>query len=166
MSPIKILFLTLLLNVLNTSESHKFYVSVSEVEYVKEKNSVQIITRLFVDDLERVLRNRYNNQLTLSAKNEAPNVKGFLELYLKDKLQIKINGQESQFEFIGKEHETDIVYCYLEIKNIKEIKSFEITNKLLFDGFEDQQNIVKTSINSQSKSFILTIHNDKGMLKF
>jgi len=166
MSPIKILFLTLLLNVLNTSESHKFYVSVSEVEYVKEKNSVQIITRLFVDDLERVLRNRYDNQLTLSAKNEAPNVKGFLELYLKDKLQIKINGQKSQFEFIGKEHETDIVYCYLEIKNIKEIKSFEITNKLLFDGFEDQQNIVKTSINSQPKSFILTIHNDKGMLKF
>lgn len=166
MSPIKLIILTVVMHVATMSGLHKFYVSVTEIEYVKEKSSVQIISRVFVDDLELVLRKRYDSHLTLSPDNEPENVQIYLERYLKDKLQIKINGQPVQFQYLGKEHETDIVYCYLEIKNVESIKSFEITNKLLFDGFEDQQNIVKTNINSKTKSFIFTAHNDKGLLNF
>ena len=154
------------LPLLTAASLHKFYVSVTEVEYVKKQNSVQIITRLFVDDLELVLRKRYNDQLQLSPKNESKEASQALQRYLNEKLQIKINGETKVFNFIGKEYDVDIVYCYLEIKNVKEISSFEITNKLLFDGFEDQQNIVKTNINSENKSFIFTVQNDKGLLNF
>lgn len=166
MKRIKIFLLIATLPLLTAASLHKFYVSVTEVEYVKKQNSVQIITRLFVDDLELVLRKRYNDQLQLSPKNESKEASQALQRYLNEKLQIKINGETKVFNFIGKEYDVDIVYCYLEIKNVKEISSFEITNKLLFDGFEDQQNIVKTNINSENKSFIFTVQNDKGLLNF
>lgn len=166
MKSIKIIVLAIILPVLLGAGIHKFYVSVTEIEYVKEKKSVQIITRLFVDDLELVLRKRYDENLTLTKKNESKEVNTFLIKYLKDKFQVKINGEVVSYEFIGKEYDTDIVYCYLEIKNVSKISSFEIQNTLLFDGFEEQQNIVKTNINSQNKSFILVPQNDKGLLNF
>ena len=145
---------------------HKFYVSVTEIEYVKDKKSVQIISRLFVDDLETVLKKRYDKNLILKNSNESKEVDIYLQHYLKDKFQIKINGKLVDYNFIGKEYETDIVYCYLEIKNVSQITSFEVTNKMLFDNFDDQQNIVKTNINSETKSFILVPSNNKGMLNF
>jgi hypothetical protein len=58
------------------------------------------------------------------------------------------------------------VFCYLEIDDVANIKSFEIQNQVLFEVFEDQQNVIKTNINSQNKSFMLTPDNDKGMLNF
>jgi hypothetical protein len=58
------------------------------------------------------------------------------------------------------------MYCYLEIENVEEIKSFEVTNQILFDMFQEQQNIVRTNINSKQKSFMLTTQNDKAQLSY
>lgn len=166
MKHLKILLLAFVIPLFLATTLHKFYVSVTEIEYVKEKQTVQIVTRLFVDDLELVLRNRYDEHLKMAKSGDSKEVNAYLLRYLKDKLQIKINGNLVNYDFVGKEYDTDIVYCYLEIKNVETIKSFEIINTLLFDGFEDQQNIVKTNINSKTDSFILLPQNDKGLLNF
>jgi CRISPR/Cas system-associated exonuclease Cas4 (RecB family) len=162
----KIFLLAFVIPLLMATTLHKYYVSVTEIEYVKEKKSLQIVSRLFVDDLETVLRKRYDAHLVLTKSKESKDVNMYLQRYLKDKFQIKINGKQVDYAFIGKEYETDIVYFYLEIKNVSDIKSFEVVNTLLFDVFEDQQNIVKTNINSQNESFILIPQNDKGLLNF
>ncbi|TYB72999.1 peptidase E [Bizionia algoritergicola] len=136
------------------------------MEYVKEKQSVQIITRIFVDDLERLIRTRYDETVTLAAKSESKNVDQYIEKYLGEKMAITINGKHTNMVFLGKEYENDIVYCYLEIKNVASIQSFEISNHVLFDLFSDQKNIVRTNINDENNSFILIKQNDKGMLNF
>jgi hypothetical protein len=166
MKIIKILVLAVLLPLLFSVSAHKFYVSVTEVEYVKEKKSVQIISRIFIDDLENTFRKRYEKRLTFSPKDEAEEVGIYLERYLKDKITIKINGKIADITLIGKEYDNDILFCYLEVAGVKEIKTFEISNTLLFDSFDDQQNIVKLKINGEKKSFILMDRNDKAMLNF
>jgi len=166
MKIIRIFVLAIILPVLLSVNAHKFYVSVTEVEYVKEKKSVQIISRIFIDDLENALRQRYEKRLTFAPKNEAEEVEAYLERYLKDKITIKINDKTADFKFIGKEYDNDIVFCYLEVVDVKEIKSFQISNKVLFDSFDDQQNIVKLKINNESKSFILINQNDNVMFNF
>lgn len=148
------------------SRVHEYYISLMQIEYVPEKESVQIISRLFVDDFENTLRARYNENITFGGKNETENIDQYIERYLKDKLLIKINGKKVDFSYIGNESDIDIVKCYLEIEGIKSIDTFEITNKLLFDFIEQQQNIVKTKINSQQKSLILTFQKDTAVLKF
>lgn len=166
MKTYQLILVIFLLPIILSTSLHKFYVSVMEVEYVKEKKSVQMISRIFVDDLENAVRLRYDNNLTLSTKNESKEVNQYLERYLKDKIEVWINGESVEFKFIGKEYDNDIVFCYLEIPNVQNIRSFEISNTLLFDTFDEQQNIVKIKMNGKNKSFILIAQNDKGLLNF
>lgn len=166
MKTIKIFVLGLIFPLLLSVNVHKFYVSVTEVAYVNDKKSVQIITRIFIDDLENTLRERYDKHLTFAPENEGKEVETYLQRYLKDKISIQINGKFVDYKFIGKEYDNDIVFCYLEIAEVREINSFQISNKVLFESFDDQQNIVKLKINDQNKSFILINQSDKALLKF
>ena len=145
---------------------HKYYVSVTDVEYVKDQKSVQIVTRIFIDDFEKMLRERYDKSITLDIGKDESQIDVYIKKYLKSKLLITINGVSKEFKFLGKEYEDDIVYYYLEIEEISEINSFQIVNQVLFDIFEEQQNLVKTKINSKKKSFMLISQNDKGVLNF
>ena len=40
--------------------------SITNIEYVKDKQELQIISRLFIDDLEKTLRERYSDDLILN----------------------------------------------------------------------------------------------------
>jgi len=39
--------------------AHKFYISVTNVDYSSKDQAIQIITRVFVDDMDAVLKERY-----------------------------------------------------------------------------------------------------------
>jgi hypothetical protein len=133
---------------------------------VQEQESVQIISRIFIDDLEKALQTNYDEFLVLSYKDEAPIISTYIERYLQDHIKLKINNEAVTFNFIGKEYEGDIARCYLEVENVKYIETLEITNSILFDLFNAQQNIVKTKINSKNKSVILNSKNPNALLKF
>jgi hypothetical protein len=59
-----------------------------------------------------------------------------------------------------------MVICYIEVENIKEVRSIQIVNTLLFDLVSEQQNMVHFDINDTKKSLVLRSGNDKGMLNF
>lgn len=166
MKTIKILFLVLVLPLMAFTGFHKYYISVTQVDYVENKESVQITTRIFIDDFEKLLRERYDDTVELAVKDEQANVNGYIEKYLKDKIKIKINGNDANLVFIGKEYDNDIMLCYIEIQHVKKINSIEITNQVLFDLFEDQQNMIKTKIYSKQKGFLLNKNDKTAMLKF
>ena len=68
----KISFLLASLFVLTAFKTgaHEFYLSVTEIEYKEEKQSLQIITRIFTDDFEEVLRKRFDDDIRLSLDSE------------------------------------------------------------------------------------------------
>ena len=160
------LILILILPLFFSVSMHKFYVSVTQIEYVAEQESVQIISRIFIDDFERLLRERYDESIVLGGENESELADLYTGRYLKEKLTIKIDGKSKELIFIGKEYEDDIMFAYLEIESVKSINSIEIANAVLFDLFDDQQNIIRTEINGKKKSFILVKENAKGVLNF
>ena len=160
------ILLALTIPLLSFTSLHKFYLSVTEVEFVEDKQSVQIITRIFIDDFERLIQERYDEAVVLAGKDESKKVNMYMDRYLKDKIQVKIDGELVDIHFLGKEYEEDIVYCYLEAENVKKIKDIEVTNEVLFDLFDDQQNIVKLKMNNKYKSFLLTPNKRSAMLKF
>ena len=162
----KLLLLIIVLPLISFTALHKYYVSVTEIEYVSEQKSVQIISRIFIDDFESLLRNRYDERLTLDLENEDDLVNYYTEKYLKEKLKITINGQSVEFNFIGKEYEEDIMLSYLEIVDVDDISSIQVTNRILFELFPEQKNIVRFKINSKNKSILLIKENDKGLLNF
>ncbi|WP_370226689.1 DUF6702 family protein [Mesoflavibacter sp.] len=145
---------------------HKYYVSITQIEFVKEQQSVQIISRIFIDDFESVLRKRYDKNITLDRGDDETQIDDYIRKYLLTKIEISINNQEVIPNFIGKKYDDGIMHCYLEIENIKSISTFQIKNKVLFDMFEDQKNVIRTNINNKNKTVVLTAQNDKGLLNF
>ena len=161
-----LLVLTLGLLSMSSTTQHEYYVSVTRVEHIPDQNSVQIITQIFIDDFEKLIRKRYDNTIILGVENENEKVNFYMERYLKKKLLFQINGAMANYTFLGKKYEDDIVYCYMEIENIPNISSMDITNDILYDLYDEQENIVRTKINSKNKSFILTSAKNKAVLNF
>ncbi|WP_405207901.1 DUF6702 family protein [Aquimarina sp. LLG6339-5] len=145
---------------------HKFYVSVTQIEYKEEEKSLQIISRIFVDDIEEVLRKRYDETIELVSNEPEERVDQYLTTYLKQKLSIIVNGEEVFFNFIGKEYDNDLVLCYLEVENVESLKTIVVSNQVLMDFFDDQQNIIHVKKQKKRKSLILEKEKDQGMLKF
>ena len=166
MKRIKIILVIVILPLMAFSGFHKYYISVTEVDYIQQKQSVQITTRIFIDDFEKVLRERYNENIVLAGKEETKEANKYIETYLRSKFKVRINDNDMNLIFIGKEYDIDIIQCYIEIQNVKQINSIEISNEVLFDSFEDQQNMIKTKINSKQKSFLLNQNNKTAVLNF
>ena len=145
---------------------HDYFVSVTVVEYSEKEKSLQIISQIFIDDLEELIRTRYDETVTLEGNDEPMMVDDYVQRYLSKKLIVNVNGNEKQFNYIGKEYIDDIAYCYLEIAGISDIKSLDITNKILFDVIPEQQNIVRFKLKGKNKSFILLPGKDNCVLNF
>jgi len=163
---IKNFLILLILPLFAFTGAHKYYVSVTQVDYIKEKHAIQVTSRIFIDDFERLLQERYDDKIILDIGKDEKQIDFYVEKYIKSKFLIKINGELANYKFLGKEYEDDIMYCYIEIENVKEVISFEVENRMLFDIFSDQKNIVRTYINSKHKTFVLIRENDKGLLNF
>ena len=161
------LYLLLLLPLLfSFSKLHEYYVSVTKVVHVKDQKAIQITNQVFIDDFEALLRERYDDNVTLGGDDEPKVAETYIERYLTDKIVVNVNGEAVSIKYIGREYKDDIVYAYLEIVNISDVKSISITNEVLFDMFEEQQNIIKTNINSKKKSFLLTSAKTNRVLNF
>ncbi len=146
--------------------THKFYVSVTNINYSEKDDAFQITTRIFIDDLEQLLEERYGVDAQLGTDQEAVIAGGYIEKYFKAKLLIQLNGEQVSYRFLGKKYVDDVVICYLEIEqvNFDTLKSLSIQNEILTDLFDEQQNLVHVKWLGQKKSFILIKENNKGML--
>ena len=158
--------LILILLPLVAFQTHKYYLSLTKIDYIKETKSIQITARIFIDDLEAALNKKYDKSFELDTNKELNNADEYINDYISKLLIIKINNNINSFNYLGKKYETDVVYLYAEIENISAIKSIEVQNKILMDNFPDQKNIIKLNINDQKKSFILTSDSDKDLLNF
>lgn len=146
--------------------AHKFYISVTNVDYSQKDEAVQIITRVFVDDMNAVLKERYGIQSKLGTDKETTTDVAYLKKYLKTKFVVEINGKKVDYTFIGKKYDTDMLIYYLEVPNValETLKQIAIENEVLTDIYDDQQNVVHFKINGTKKSFVLVKSDTKGML--
>jgi hypothetical protein len=148
------------------SGAHEFYLSVTEIEYNNEKQSLQIITRVFIDDFEDVLNERYGADLQLSEEAEEGAVAENISKYLKQKLRLQVNGEELQLNYLGKEYDADQLILYIEVENVAPFKKIEVTNEILTDLFDDQKNVVHVKVNDKTKSLLLMRQQETEKLTF
>lgn len=142
---------------------HKYYISLTNIEYKKENNSLQITVKLFIDDLQETINNTYNTNHELTLQNERSVVDSLIVKYSTDHFKIELNETATKYLYLGKEYDSDVVYLYFEIENIQNFYTIGIQNNMLIEFFPEQKNIVKLNINKKKKSFILTSENDKEM---
>lgn len=140
--------------------------SLTEIEYVEKTQSVQIIMNVFMDDFEMALNKMYDIDLQLASKQEVKDVETYFERYIKKHFHINFNDSNHEYTYLGKEYDGNIIYFYLEIKNVASVSNITIQNNILMEDFPEQQNLIKVKIKKRRQSLFLTKKNDKGLLKF
>lgn len=166
MHHLKKCFLLMFLPLLAFTTVHKFYVSVTNVGYSEKEDALQITSRVFIDDMDAVMKERYDIYTELDTERESPLAEEYLEKYLRTKFVVEVNGEPRTYDYIGKKYDNNVVIFYLEIPQLKypEVSSIQIQNEMLTDLFDDQQNIVHFKIDGKKKSFVLMKENTKGVL--
>jgi uncharacterized protein YuzE len=159
-------FLFLLLPLFAFTVAHKFYISVTNVDYSEKDDALQITTRIFLDDLNAVLQERYDIEAKIGSDNESQLDLEYFKKYLKSKFIVALDGKVTSYTIIGKKYDTDMVICYLEVPkiNLSQLKSISVENEILTDLYDEQQNVVHFKINGKKKSFVLIKSDTKGML--
>ena len=167
MRELKKTLLILLIPLFAFTTAHKFYVSVTNVGYSEKNDALQITSRVFIDDLDQLLKERYDIDAKLSTDAESELSDEYLEKYLRAKFSVEINEKTRPYKLIGRKYDNDVCVFYLEIEEIDlpAIKSIQIENQLLTDMFDEQQNVLHFKINEKKKSFVLIKSDTKGMLK-
>ncbi len=145
---------------------HKYYISLTDVTFKEETQSVQIVINVFMDDIELALNNINAIDLQLTTKKELPKNDVYFKQYLEKNLHFTINNTPKKFNYLGKEYDGNLVFFYLEIEDISSLKTIEITNTILVNQFAKQQNMIKVKVGKQHKSALLSKRNDKALLKF
>jgi hypothetical protein len=151
---------------LNLIESHKFYVSTANIEYNSTSGNLEIIQRIFTDDLEAVLRARYGDEIRLAALNEPAQNATLIKKYMLNQWQIKNNNKALELKYLGHKYDIDQVKIYIEVPLTKAPEILFFENKTLFDLTSDQQNIIHVKVEDQRKSLLLFSQNPNGVLNF
>ncbi len=162
----KIVLLLIFISFSSFATDHKFYVSVTEVEYNEKAESLQIISRIFIDDLEDLLQTRYDKALKLGKKQESPEVPSYVKEYLSKKIEILVDGKLLEVNYIGMEYEDDMVLLYMEIPKVKSVHKISVKNALLTDLFSEQKNLVHVTYKGTTKSLILNKAKQEDLLIF
>ncbi len=167
MRDLKKALLILLLPLFAFTSAHKFYVSVTNVGYSEKDDALQITSRVFIDDLDELLKERYDIDAQLSTDAESEFSDEYLEKYLRAKFSVEINEKTATYKLIGRKYDNDVCIFYLEIEavELETLNSIQIENQLLTDMFDEQQNVLHFKINGKKKSFVLIKSDTKGMLK-
>jgi len=92
---------------------HKYYISLCEIAYIEEKQSIQVILGVFIDDLEVTLNKDYDSNLYLATEREVENIDEIYEDYLNKNFNVIVNQQQTYYTFIGKKYYYDFVRFYL-----------------------------------------------------
>ena len=162
MKKIAILFLLFTL----AFSSHKYYLSLTQIEYNKDQDSLEVIINVFMDDIEFAINKEYSVDLRLTTKQELEDVDSYFQKYLRKNLRFLVNKELVNYNFIGKEYEGDLVYFYLEVNVSDSPVSLEVYNTILVTYFEQQQNIIKFKNGSERQSKILSKNTNKALLNF
>lgn len=125
--------------------NHQFHVSKCQIDYSSQEQALQITLHLFIDDLEAALQLQGAENLYICTPKEHKKAEKYIGRYLKQHFNLVVNEATVDYDFLGKEQSDDLqaVWCYLEIPNVNQLNSLEITNSLLMEAFEDQKNIVQ-----------------------
>ncbi len=142
----------LLLGVILYTSFHPLHVSTTEMNFNSKEKSIEISTRIFTDDFERILAKNYKTKTDLSKNELHKSMDVLIKKYFDANLQIVVNGQRVKATYIGFEIDQEATNVYLEIENIAALKTVNLTNSLLYDLFDDQMNILHVENKGLRKS--------------
>ncbi len=122
--------------------------------------------RIFIEDLESALR-LYHKQAGLDILNaDDATAKKLIGAYVLDHFNVVLDTRKTQMEYLGQEVEGQAYICYILAPGIRNWSTCEVTNRILFELYDDQSNIVHVTAGGATRSRRLMPDNHTGTFSF
>lgn len=145
---------------------HPFYVSVTEIEYNQKQKVVQVSVRIFFDDFETALNQRYKSNINILKPKDRTKVDEMIAAYINTHLKINANDRLLNLKYIGYEIQEDAAWCYFESGSLAQAQRFNIQNDLLFEQHKSQINMIHVIVDGKRKSTKLDNPQSKASINF
>ncbi|HEY6063484.1 MAG TPA: DUF6702 family protein [Chitinophagaceae bacterium] len=131
---------------------HPFHVSVVEINHNATDKTLEISCKIFTDDFEKVLVQNYKTRVDLINPPNKAAMDTLVKKYIFSHLFLSADGRPVKLSYIGFERESEAVYGYVQADGIPAVKKIEVTNKLMYDLFTDQINLMHVIVGGNRKS--------------
>jgi hypothetical protein len=145
---------------------HPLHISVTEITLDEKEKELEIMVRIFADDLERAIRNT-KKDASISLLNASTTTTNKLAWeYLQPRLKLNIDGAVQAVNYLGHEADEDVLVFYIQAQPVKEFGTISITNTIITEFYEDQANLINVTVKDETKSLRLMRNNPSGKLSF
>lgn len=151
----------LLLNtfILFGSFFHLYFVSIWDLVVNNQTQTVQITTKVFLDDFEVGLNTMHGKQKWDWKSKDIvvqKRLDSLVVAYVNTSTLFLLDGKKLELNFLGKETELDVCYLYFESQKWSETpQKIEVKNSFLVKEISDQMNIVHIEFNGNKKSYLM-----------
>lgn len=146
---------------------HPLHVSVTEIEYDEKDKALEIMMRVFIDDLETTMRKTVNEpELDILNPKPGITVDQLMRDYLARHFKISLDNKPQTVNYLGHEREGEAFIFYIEVVKVKKWKTIQVQNSIITDMFDDQSNLVHVTVRGDVHSLRLTKDNPTDKLTF
>ncbi len=149
-----------------TGVPHPFHVSVIEINHNSSDKSLEISSKIFTDDFEKILAKNYKTKVDLINPPNKPAMDSLIKKYLFGHLSIRVNNKPVSFSYLGFEHEGEAVYGYIEVMDIPSVSRMDLSTNIMYDQFDDQMNIIHVTVGGNRKSSKLNYPDKETSVSF
>ncbi len=150
------------LNLLPESGLHPLHVSLTNIEYNKKEKSFEMACKIFTDDFEEILKRKYDVSMKFGQDDEHKNSKKYCLDYINENFFIKFDGlKQEDIKYLKKEQNFEAIWLFFSFIPPENFKSVEISDRIMFDMFNDQKNMVIFNCSDKQKAFMLNHRKEK-----
>ena len=140
--------------------AHKFHTSFTEASYNAEAGTLEVTLRTFPDDLEAAVRRRASRAPS-AAKDRKKEFEERVAAYVAETFRVQTAGGEPvKISWVGMDAGVDSAWLYFEAQLPAGTDGLRLSNRLLFDLFDDQINLV--NLKTKDRRTALRFERGKG----
>lgn len=147
---------------------HPMYISLGLIDFNPKTQSLDITFKVFTDDLQDAVRKASSrDDLFIGYEDEIPAVDSLINVYFNDQIGFSFPDETKRtMNYLGKEIELDVTWCYFQIKDLNDLTKLEATCKLFTELFPTQTTIMHVKKDGKEKSMLFNKSRTEQALSF
>ena len=147
-------------------ERHPLHVSVTEIEWDEKEKALEIMMRVFIDDLELAFRDRFGKPSLDILNPGDKSLDKMMDTYLNERFGVLIKKKKQALNYLGHERDGEAFVFYIEIGRLKKWNRIRVANTIMMELYDDQSHLVHVTVSGKIRSMRLTKSNSSGELTF
>lgn len=145
---------------------HPFHVSVTDIVFKEDTETLEITHRFFIDDMEETLDKKYSVAVDILKESGSNRLDSVLNVFIKNHFKLFVDDEFIAYDYLGHETDGDAIWLYCEVKEYDDEGELTVFNNSLIDIFPKQTNLVHFTLNDHVTSIRLYKEHEVDKIKY